>query len=88
MKDLCGSHSVIIFISAPVRLMATALVEQPQRQPHQRQVVSTKHLGEFEGHPALTVRMGSTRKTAPKAAVDSRKIGASAIPAHNSRCTK
>ena len=57
-------------------------MEQPQRQPHQREVISTKHLGAFEGHPTLTVRMGSTRKTAPKAAVDSRKKGVSALPAH------
>ena len=57
--------------------VATALVEQPQRPPDKREVISTKHLGACEGH------MGSTRKTAPKAAVDSRKKGASVLPAHN-----
>ena len=46
-------------------------------------MISTKHLGAFEGHPTMTVRMGSTRKTVPKAAVDSRKQGASVLPAPN-----
>ena len=73
--------------------VAIALVDQPDRQPHQRQVVSAKHLGAFVGHEALTMRMGSTRKTvpkptadsrktAPKQATDSQKIVPSAVPIH------
>ena len=50
----------------------TALVDQPDRQPHQRQVVKTKHLGAFVGHEALTVRMTSKRKAEPKPTADSR----------------
>ena len=63
--------------------VATALVAQPQRPPDKREVISTEHLGAFEGHPTMTVRMGSTRKTVPKAAIDSRKKGASVLPAPN-----
>ena len=55
--------------------------DQPDRQPHQRQVVGAKRLGEYVGHEALTARMTSKRKTEPKSTAASRATAILAPPA-------